>query len=153
MLALTFVGGDWTADLKEPVQRVLAAVLATELATSVDGTINLKLVDDATIANLNEQSTGKHEATDVLTFNYREDGEPADGELADIAISLETAARQAKAATTELPNEVALLALHGILHTLGHDHQEIDAQHDLDQLQHDLMDAAGLTYREFAWHQ
>lgn len=60
------------------------------------------------------------------------DGEPAMAwppgdeplELGDIVISLETAARQAAAAATELEAELLFLASHGLLHLLGWDHPD-----------------------------
>jgi probable rRNA maturation factor len=45
-------------------------------------------------------------------------------ELGDIVISLETAARQAAAAATELAAELLFLASHGLLHLLGWDHPD-----------------------------
>ena len=56
-------------------------------------------------------------ATDVLSF-------PGDGgSLGDIAIAAGVASRQARAARHPLATELRVLALHGLLHLLGYDHE------------------------------
>ena len=88
----------------------------------------------------------------MLSFSYIENGlEAVDGELGDIAISLETAKKQAGEAGHDLTDEVALLALHGVLHIIGHDHQTEKDQQIMDQLQSLVLQQAGLTYRDFRW--
>ena len=52
-------------------------------------------------------------------------GEPDGPELAgDLAISLETASRQAKRFGHTLKEEVCILLLHGLLHLAGYDHEQ-----------------------------
>jgi probable rRNA maturation factor len=155
--AIVFID-DWEPSWRDAVLRLLAALQSQPGIAMPVGSVNLKLVDDAQIAALNEQYTGNAYATDVLTFNYQEagldDSHPEDipeGELADIAISLETAARQAAHAGVSLEAEVALLALHGLLHVLGHDHQTAAARNDLGQLQNQILDSAGFSKRELTW--
>ena len=154
MLAITLVG-DWPSPLGEAAQRVLAALQETLGKRLPTGSVNIKLVDDTEIATLNRQYTGNAYATDVLTFNYSEDsaehGPISDSELADMVISTETAARQAKAAASSLADEVGLLVLHGLLHVLGYDHQTDEARAEVDRLQRRVLDLAGITYREFQW--
>lgn len=115
------------------------------------GNLNLKLVDDETIRALNKQYSGKDEPTDVLTFSYIEDGAAMGGELADIVISTETAKRQADKAGTELEDELGTLLLHGVLHAFGLDHAAAQERAYMDKLQADLLEKAGLKYRDFGW--
>jgi probable rRNA maturation factor len=70
---------------------------------------------------LNREFRGKDKATDVLSF-------PASPELAgvhagDLAVSVETAARQARDQGHSLRDEVRVLLLHGLLHLAGMDHE------------------------------
>ena len=114
--------------------------------------INLKLVDDAEIQALNKKYAGSDKSTDVLSFNYHEDGSvPLDGELGDVAISLDTAKRQAETAGTSLEAEVTLLVIHGCLHILGYDHAAAAERSKMDQLQGQIMQRLDLTYRNFQW--
>jgi probable rRNA maturation factor len=134
-----------------PLEAVFGALLAS-LDQAPDGIINLAFVDDARIRELNREQAGNDYATDVLSFSYIEDGgEPIDGVVGEMVISTETAARQAEAAGTTLAEEIALLALHGVLHILGHDHQTPEEQAQVQQMQRELMTAAGYPYREFKW--
>jgi probable rRNA maturation factor len=111
-----------------------------------DGQINLKLVDDASIRALNKEYAQLDESTDVLAFPYDEEGE-----LGDIAISLDTAKRQAGSAGISLDEELATLTLHGILHIHGFDHAEPQEREEMDRLQSELLTEAGITYRDFNW--
>lgn len=155
-LAVTFVG-EWAPPLRDTAERVLAALQQVVEDKLPAGTINLKLVDDAEMLQLNKQYSGIAEPTDVLTFHYAESlgvaGEslPADAELADIAISTETAERQAAAAGTQLPDEIGLLVAHGLLHAVGYDHQTAAERDRVAALQRRIVTEASLTYREFSW--
>jgi len=75
-------------------------------------------VPDARVRGLNRRYRGKSTATDVLSFPA---GEP--GELGDVVIALGVARRQAEAAGHSLATELRVLALHGLLHLLGYDHE------------------------------
>lgn len=105
--------------------------------------VSVLLTDDADIKHLNRDYRGVDAPTDVLAFAMR-DGEDSDMNpnlLGDLVISVETASRQAETSdqfsathsslktemqlTTynSLETEIALLAVHGVLHLLGYDHQ------------------------------
>ena len=80
--------------------------------------VTIAFVSDKSIRQLNRQFRGVDKATDVLSF-------PAEDEtnLGDIAISVETAAAQAKENGLTFEGEVAQLILHGLLHLSGYDHE------------------------------
>jgi probable rRNA maturation factor len=146
------IAGDVPADLNlAPLERTVAMVNELQAPWLQSGVVNLKLVDDAAIKELNSKYSGNDEATDVLSFSYVEDGEPVEGELGDMVISLQTAERQADQAGTSLSEELALLVLHGCLHILGFDHQTGTDQQRLDNLQSDILSAANVIYRKFEW--
>ena len=88
----------------------------------LEGPVSLALVDDARIEDLNRRFKGHGGPTDVLAFPLREDGDPdPDPELGEIVVSADTAARQAGEEGHPFEREVALLALHGLLHLAGFD--------------------------------
>ena len=76
----------------------------------------VSLTDDRELRTLNREYANEDHATDVLSF---EQGAPL---LGDVVISVETAARQAKAAKHSLLAELFHLATHGVAHLLGYDH-------------------------------
>ena len=89
-------------------------------AVGVKGEVHVLLADDATLRRLNRQFRGKNAVTDVLSFPA---GDAGLGVAGDLAISLETAARQAEQFGHSLRDEVRVLLLHGVLHLAGFDHE------------------------------
>jgi probable rRNA maturation factor len=110
--------------------RALVATAQTLLgACGEDGSsISLTLVNDATIRAMNQQHRGKDSATDVLSFPLEPDAAHDDGDperlLGDVVISIDTARRQAADYDAKLQAELYRLLIHGLLHVLGHDHEE-----------------------------
>ena len=81
--------------------------------------VTIAFVSDRQIRALNKQFRHIDKATDVLSFPLDDDAD----NLGDIAISIETAARQAKENGLTLNGELAQLILHGLLHLSGYDHE------------------------------
>ncbi len=90
--------------------------------------LGIILVDDGYIQELNLTYRGYDIPTDVLSFNLHNDSNSWDCEggevLGDVIISAERAHEQAELYGHSLTREVAFLAVHGILHLLGYDHQD-----------------------------
>ena len=109
----------------------------------------IKLVDEATIAELNEQWMGKEGPTDVLAFPMDElrpgllDEEPEEGVLGDLMIAPAIAAKQGGTAGHGTVAELELLTTHGIFHLLGYDHAEPEEHREMFGLQAELLGAFG----------
>jgi probable rRNA maturation factor len=111
----------------------------------------VKLVDEATIAELNVQWMEKEGPTDVLAFPMDElrpglvDEEPEEGVLGDLVLCPQVAERQAAEARAQgqeghtTADEVELLTVHGILHLLGYDHAEPEEHAEMFGLQARLL--------------
>jgi probable rRNA maturation factor len=87
--------------------------------------LSIALLSDAAMRELNQRWRGRPRPTDVLSFSLAE-GEGARHRgalLGDVVLSVETAARQARARRRSLDEELARLLIHGTLHLLGHDHR------------------------------
>jgi probable rRNA maturation factor len=78
--------------------------------------MTLSLTNDRELEQLNKKYANEDHATDVLSFAQEA---PL---LGDVIISVETAARQAKAAKHSLVAELFHLAVHGMAHLIGYDH-------------------------------
>jgi probable rRNA maturation factor len=86
--------------------------------------VSIRLISDAAIARLNQTYRHKSGPTDVLSF-------PANGAklrrraayIGDIAISPQTARRNARRYARSDPAELRILILHGMLHLAGFDHE------------------------------
>jgi len=84
--------------------------------------VSVALVDDAYIRVLNREYRGVDQPTDVLAFPMERDRGPrAHPALGDLVISLERAREQARQFKHPIRREVALLAVHGLLHLLGYE--------------------------------
>jgi probable rRNA maturation factor len=100
----------------------LAAWLAGVAPRAAAGTVTLVITGNRGIRGLNRRWRGVDTATDVLSFPAGDDPGP-ERHLGDVVISREMAARQARHEGHSLATELRVLALHGLLHLLGYDHE------------------------------
>ena len=96
--------------------------------------MTVALVSDTRMRALNRRFRGKNCATDVLSFPA-EPGHPRSilksqfpSHLGDIVIATGVASRQARTAGHKPSEELRILALHGLLHLLGYDHERDNGQ-------------------------
>jgi len=86
------------------------------------------ITDDLEIQKINSEFRGKDKPTDVISFAYRDEPFPLNEgiaeELGDLYISLDTAVKQAEEYGVTLAAELKRLAIHGLLHLLGYDHEK-----------------------------
>ena len=87
----------------------------------VKGEVAIAIVTDAHMRKLNDTYRRKDYATDVLSF-------PSDapGMLGDIVIARGVAERQAVEHRHAVATELRILALHGLLHLIGYDHEDVN---------------------------
>lgn len=79
--------------------------------------VGVALLDDDQISELHERHLGQPGPTDVLSFNLSEsDSEVLEGE---VAVSVDTARREAAARGHSPEAELVLYCIHGTLHLLG----------------------------------
>lgn len=90
------------------------------------GEVSLTVLDDGAIRTLNHRYLGRDSVTDVIAFRLDPPpGSPGEGALlGDVYLGGEQAARQAAERRIGLPEELVRLAVHGVLHLVGHDHPE-----------------------------
>lgn len=99
----------------------LATWLRAVAPARTRGTVTIAIVSDDRIRRLNRRYRRRNAATDVLSF-------PSDvpGDLGDVVIAAGVARRQAREAGHSIQVEYRTLALHGLLHLLGYDHEGDD---------------------------
>jgi probable rRNA maturation factor len=98
--------------------RGLASWLEQTAPVAARGELSVALVSDRRMRSLNRQFRGKDVATDVLSFPSADNGF-----LGEIVIASGVTARQAREAGHPPATELKILALHGLLHLLGYDHE------------------------------
>ncbi len=130
-------------DGSRPRSAGLASWLRLVAPRTARGEVTVALVSDRRMRSLNRSFRGVDHTTDVLSFpafaesprdpraaaasarSFGPATAPASGPrpLGDIVIATGVAARQAAAAGHTLGTELRVLALHGLLHLLGFDHE------------------------------
>ncbi len=118
-----------------PAARGLGVWLMAAAPASARGAVDIALVSDVTMRRLNRTYRGIDRPTDVLSFPADDAGTThrhADGAgprpLGDIAIAVGLAERQARDQGHGFRTELRVLALHGLLHLLGYDHESDTGQ-------------------------
>src|SRR2546426_11522421 len=122
----------------------LAAWLTSIAPSAARGAVTVVLLSDARVRELNRRFRKKDRPTDVLSFPSVADEPRADGRryLGDVVIAAGLARRQAKEVGHSIQTELRVLALHGLLHLLGYDHER-DAGR-MDRLERRLCRQGGL---------
>jgi probable rRNA maturation factor len=103
---------------------VVEAVLAAEGVG--DAEVGVVIVDAPTMRAFNAEYRGTDEPTDVLAFPIDEEPDDLPGVprlLGDVVICREVLEAQAAAAGVAVGAELTALAVHGVLHLLGYDHE------------------------------
>ena len=113
-----------TPDAGDTAARGLAPWLARVAPAKARGDLSVAVVSDRRMRALNRQFRGKDKVTDVLSFPASDRSAPsAAGFLGDVVIASGVARQQAREAGHSIQTEVRVLALHGLLHLLGYDHE------------------------------
>ncbi|MBN8727305.1 MAG: rRNA maturation RNase YbeY [Xanthomonadales bacterium] len=107
--------------------------------------VNILIVGEEAGREFNQRFRGRDYATNVLSFPY----EPMPGEraalLGDLVICAPVVAREAQEQGKATRDHYAHLAIHGVLHLLGHDHEnEADAA-EMEGLERRVLAALGIA--------
>lgn len=106
------------------VRRIVAHVLHAEQG---DAVVSITFLGPEAMRQLNSEHKGHDTPTDVLSFALPQ---PDGGVAGDIYICRFVAAREARSRGIPVRQELVRLVVHGLLHTLGHDHPEGDGRED-----------------------
>lgn len=123
----------WSAavpDVATVVERAADAALTRDGA---EGDVVVLLTDDETVRDLNARFRGKDRPTNVLSFPAPPMPPSLAGQdetpLGDIVLAYGVCAAEAEAQGKSLENHLTHLAVHGVLHLLGRDHEvEVEAE-------------------------
>jgi probable rRNA maturation factor len=88
--------------------------------------VSFVLTDDKHMRVLNRSYRGKDKPTNVLSFAALEGEAPKAGMpwiLGDVVLTSGVIAREAKTQRKSVPDHLSHLAVHGVLHLLGYDHE------------------------------
>ncbi len=132
--------GGWAGEdaLLALARRAADAVLAeTGQAAPEESELSLLFTDDAHVRALNRDWRGKDKPTNVLSFPAFEiaPGEAIPPLLGDIALAFETVAAEAGLENKPFDHHLTHLIVHGLLHLLGHDHEDDEEAEAMEALE------------------
>lgn len=164
------VGTDWFAVAGRDA---LLADLAAGLGDH-SWTVDLVLVDDASMTELNQGFRGGEGVTDVLSFSYLENSGPGTCDLAggqggalenlwleptaiqesdgcglvvgELVLAPGFIGRRCGEKGWPLDHEMPMLVVHGLLHILGWDHETDSETKAMQAVEQDILAAAGLPH-------
>lgn len=125
------------------LKRAIQAALRRGGASTAS--VSIAIVSDPAIAQLHQEYMDEPGPTDVLTFDLG-DGAGAEGGCVEgeVVISADTAARAAASRGHSVQAELALYAVHGILHLLGCDDQDEVSACSMHALEDEILAELGL---------
>ena len=149
----------------------LLAAAAAETVRGALGTreaeVEVTLCGDVEMTRLNFDHMGERGPTDVLSFPLHEwsvesghshladeDGRIPDRAplvLGDVVIDLDQAVRQAAEGDWSVAEEIALLAIHGTLHLLGHDHDDAEGEAAMRDAEHQALTVLHRRFHTVEW--
>jgi probable rRNA maturation factor len=126
---ITVEAGGWPQKrkLRSLVEKAVDAALGEAGADAEPGSeLSIVFSDDAHIRTLNSGWRGKDKPTNVLSFPAfpMKPGEKLPPMLGDVVLAAETVAREAELEGKPLDHHITHLVIHGVLHLLGHDHED-----------------------------
>lgn len=122
---------------------------AFEIERVKNASCSIIIVDNSYIHKLNKEYRGIDRVTDVISFALEDDKGMVipDGTrlLGDIYISLDKANEQAEEYGHSLERELCFLAVHGIYHLLGYDHEKEEEAEVMFKKQEEVLKEYGIT--------
>ena len=148
-IALAIPCAAWASAVPEIERLSLAAALLALKSAPVpaDAELSIVLTDDTEIRALNRAWRGLDTPTNVLSFAGDDTpGVPgAQVLLGDVVVAYETARREVEeGAAASLADHLAHLIVHGVLHLLGHDHEDDTEAEAMERLEIQLLAELGV---------
>ena len=138
-------------DEEFPYEEIIEKVVnkAFEVEGVKKASCSIIIVDNTFIHKLNKEYRGIDRVTDVISFALEDDKSmviPDDIRLlGDIYICLDKAKEQAKEYGHSLERELCFLAVHGIYHLLGYDHENEEEAKIMFKKQEEVLMEYGIT--------
>ncbi len=140
-IEITIQDPDWKALGRGLPARIARAGSRTLAHEKAKGSLTILLTGDAQLKSLNHQFRGKNKPTNVLSFPAVES---SNGYLGDVAIALGTVLREARKAAKNPTDHAVHLAVHGVLHLLGRDHEKPREAAAMERLETEILAEFGI---------
>lgn len=142
--------GDWTRldGARAAIEVAVKALTAHKLFKSYSpAQICIALSDDAHVRRLNATYRGKDKSTNVLSFPAGGDAQEPDAQavfLGDVVLALETVVAEAAQLGLTPLHHLQHLAIHGVLHLNGYDHETDEDAAIMEGLEIEILAGLGI---------
>ena len=105
----------------------------------------IRLVSPVEIQVLNKEYRNKNQVTNVLSFQSDIPDEVEESILGDVVICVDVVREEALVGDKKFADHLTHLAVHGILHLIGHDHEDITSAYKMESIVIDFLDKLGIS--------
>ena len=110
-----------------------------------DSELVVRLVSSIEIQALNKEYRSKNQATNVLSFSSDIPLEIGESILGDVVICVDVVREEAALEGKAFSNHLSHMAIHGILHLLGYDHDDLSSANKMEGIEIDFLKKIGLN--------
>ncbi len=131
-----------------PELRRIASYVLDQEQVAKNVIAEIVIGDNDTVRELNRLYRGRDEPTDVLSFassegDFFQESPDETPSLGEVIVCLPVAEAQAEAGSRAVEGEIAHLLVHGLLHILGHDHEDPGEGTEMKHREDELLSALG----------
>jgi probable rRNA maturation factor len=104
----------------------------------------IRLVSPLEIQVLNKEYRSKNQVTNVLSFQSDVPEEVGEQILGDVVICVDVVREEALVGGKAFLDHLIHMAIHGILHLLGHDHSDLSSADKMELIEINFLDKIGI---------
>ena len=105
----------------------------------------IRLVSPVEIQVLNKEYRNKNQVTNVLSFQSDIPDEVEESILGDVVICVDVVREEALVGDKKFADHLTHMAVHGILHLIGHDHEDTTSAYKMEAIEIDFLDKLGIS--------
>ena len=110
-----------------------------------DSELLIRLVSPVEIQVLNKEYRNKNQVTNVLAFRGDIPEEIEESILGDVVICVDVVREEALVGDKKFTDHLTHMAIHGILHLIGHDHEDITSANKMESIEINFLDSLGIS--------
>ena len=110
-----------------------------------DSELVVRLVSPIEIQTLNKEYRAKNQVTNVLSFSSDIPLEIGESILGDVVICVDVVREEAVLGDKTFPDHLSHMAIHGILHLLGYDHEDLTSANKMEEIEIEFLKKIGVN--------
>ena len=110
-----------------------------------DSELLIRLVSPVEIQVLNKDYRNKNQVTNVLAFKSDIPEEIEESILGDVVICVDVVREEALVGDKKFTDHLTHMAIHGILHLIGYDHEDITSANKMESIEINFLGGLGIS--------